>query len=334
MGYKRISIIVSALLLSLLSACQMTGVTPAPQPPGAGIIANNPGGPVQLAPTSTTPTTAPPHQGGCNQTGCPYPAVCDQTSGVCTINQPQGPGAAAPQAPGGVGPIAANPDNPNPGSIIPPACAPLTIGPVIPFCANQSAKLGGVSFTDSQQPDNILIDLSALPKGADCSQPDPNISKVVCSGPIDANLQLLVCSSCGNFPGYDTSYFSDPNLFKCSKGYVKEWQGSGYGNWYCIPLSGWHANNVLDNEHFCPAGTHFDNALQNCADDTTGKLANPCPPDYPYYYISMSGFCWKQKVDITYNCQTLSAQLGECLTPKKNPGPGPCTYNPMTGTCK
>ena len=99
MEHKRISLIVSILLLILLSACQMTGVTPAPQLPGAGIIENNPGGPIQLAPTSTTPTAAPTASSGCNQLGCPYPAVCDKTSGVCTINQAQGPGAAHPRHP-------------------------------------------------------------------------------------------------------------------------------------------------------------------------------------------------------------------------------------------
>ena len=139
MEHKRINIIISAFLLGLLSACQMTEVTPAPQLPGAGIVANNPGGPIQLAPTSTTPTAS----SGCNQLGCPYPGVCDKTSGVCTINQQQGSGAAAPQQP-----AAGIANNPNPGSNIPPVCgvpAP-TIGQVTSFCANQVVGLGGVTF--------------------------------------------------------------------------------------------------------------------------------------------------------------------------------------------
>ena len=39
MEHKRINIIISAFLLGLLSACQMTEVTPAPQLPGAEIVA-------------------------------------------------------------------------------------------------------------------------------------------------------------------------------------------------------------------------------------------------------------------------------------------------------
>src|SRR5271157_1161103 len=149
MEHKRISLIVSAFLLCLLSACQMTGVTPAPQLPGAGIIANNPGGPIQVAPTSTTPTAAPTASSGCNQLGCPYPAICDKTSGVCTINQAQGPGAAVPKAPG-AGIIA---NNPGANSLV-PACPPptLTISKITSFCANPSANQGGATVVWSDNP--------------------------------------------------------------------------------------------------------------------------------------------------------------------------------------
>ena len=90
------------------------------------------------------PPPRPTASSGCNQLGCPYPAVCDKTSGVCTINQAQGPGAAAPQAPG-TGIIANNPD---PGSLLAPACIPPvpSVSNINSFCANQIAKLGGATW--------------------------------------------------------------------------------------------------------------------------------------------------------------------------------------------
>jgi len=84
MNHKRIGFIFGVLLLILMSAC---------------------------GPATATPTSPPPVS--CVQTGCAYPAVCDQNSGQCVIYQ-------TPQAPASItnnhvlpsGAIVAN--NPNP----------------------------------------------------------------------------------------------------------------------------------------------------------------------------------------------------------------------------
>ena len=325
MKHKRISIIVSAFLLCLLSACQMTGVTPAPQPPGAGIIANNPGGPIQVAPTSTTPTAMPTASSGCNQLGCPYPAICDKTSGVCTINQQQGPGAAAPQAPG-AGIIA---NNPNPGSLLPPACSPPvpSISNINSFCANQVAKLGGATW-EQDPPDgdpSVAKDAAFINNFSGYPDCNWNQSKVTCSGPQDTKMTYLFCTSCGapNYVSQDYDAAYGPNM--CSNGYVKNNTGA------CAP-----ADPNKPYYGYCPSGTHYDNTLQNCADDATNQLASPCPSGYPYYLPDLR-LCLAKAYSIVYDCQTFTVPLGECTTPvHKIPNAKKCTTNPMTGavTCQ
>jgi hypothetical protein len=319
MEHKRISIIVSAFLLCLLSACQMTGVTPVPQGPGAGIIQNNPGGPIQLAPTSTTPTTAPPHQGSCNQTGCPYPAICDQTSGVCTINQQQGPGAAAPQQPG-AGIIA---NNPNPGSLLPPACSPPvpSISNINSFCANHTSKLGGATW-DQNPPDgdpSVVRDatfINNFSQNPDCLATQ---SKMVCSGPQDEKVTFEFCTTCGA-PNYQQVKTPAIGAFVCANGYVND------GTGFCAPQGHYS---------LCPTGTHYDNSLQNCAADVTDKLDSPCPVGFPYYLPDYHQ-CLAKAYPIVYNCQTFQLQLGECPVYKVpgTGGTGPCKINPMTGACQ
>lgn len=326
MEHKRISLIVSILLLILLSACQMTGVTPAPQLPGAGIIENNPGGPIQLAPTSTTPTAAPTASSGCNQLGCPYPAVCDKTSGVCTINQAQGPGAAAPQAPG-TGIIA---NNPNPGSLLAPACSPPvpSVSNINSFCANQIAKLGGATWGRNPPvgDPSVASDLALINNFNDNTNCSFNQTKETCSGPQDAKVTYQVCTSCGApnyvalYSDYDATY--GPNV--CSKGYFKDSEG------YCDPAD-------LNKPYvgICPSGSHYDNTLQNCADDATNQLASPCPSGYPYF-LPDDRLCLAKAYAIVFDCQDFTIPLGECPVIKKVPGTGgkgPCKINPMTGKC-
>jgi|GEM_PF-3297443 len=313
MEHKRISLIVSAFLLCLLSACQMTGVTPAPQPPGAGIIQNNPGGPIQVAPTSTTPTAMPTASSGCNQLGCPYPAVCDKTSGVCTINQQQGPGAAAPQAPG-AGIIS---NNPNPGSLLPPACSPQepSVSNINSFCANQVAKLGGATFIYS--PSAGVINY-AVGNNTNCSYSNSN-SKATCSGPQNGNVQEIYCTSCGGGDAPGAAVFAN---FSCSKGYTKDATGS------CL------ANDPNQEYSPCPAGSHYDNNKQYCVDDGTGQnLTDLCPagtvtylPDYHY--------CLPNNYPEVYNCQTFTIPLGVCAAQVKKvcqKPAGGCPNNPVTG---
>ena len=297
MEYKRIGLIVSAFLLCLLSACQMTGVTPAPQPPGAGIIANNPGGPIQVAPTASS---------GCNQLGCPYPAVCDKTSGVCTINQSQGPSAAVHQAPG-AGIIS---NNPNPGSLLPPACSPPvpSVGSISSFCANQVAKLGGATFEDHT---NLTVDGTNswlvgdfIGSAFTCTLSDAT-SEGICSGPQNGTIQAMICSSCGG----DLAASNAPHA--CAKGYVLDGQGD------CLA-----ANPSQDDPSiWCPPSTHYDNGLQNCADNKTNQLASPCPQGFPNY-IPYAHQCWNN-AEMVFNCQSFQIPLGECITPvKKIPGTG------------
>ena len=321
MEHKRISIIVSAFLLCLLSACQMTGVTPAPQPPGAGIIANNPGA-IQVIPIPEM-TAAPPR--GCEITGCPYPAVCDKTSGVCTINQSQGPGAAAPQAPG-AGIIA---NNPGSNSLL-PACSPPepSISNINSFCANQVAKLGGATWQQnpSDSDPSVVKDAAFINNYSGYPDCNWNGTKVACSGPQDTKMTYDFCTSCGaqNYSltapqgGYDAAF--GPNI--CSNGYVKNNTGA------CTPTN---PNNPYYG--YCPSGTHYDNTLQNCADDATNQLASPCPAGYPYYLPEFR-LCLAKAYPIVYDCQTFTIPLGMCAAQVKKvcqKPAGGCPNNPVTG---
>ena len=335
MEHKRISIFVSAFLLCLLSACQMTGVTPAPQLPGAGIIANNPGGPIQLAPTSTTPTAMPTASSGCNQLGCPYPAVCDKISGVCTINQQQGPGAAAPQAPG-AGIIA---NNPGANSLV-PACSPPvpSVSNINSFCANQVAKLGGATW-DQNPPvadPSVALHLALINNFSDNSDCFNNQTGETCSGPQDAKVTYQFCTSCGApnyvalYSDYDATY--GPNV--CSKGYFKDSEG------YCDPAD-------LNKPYagICPSGSHYDNTLQNCADDATNQLASPCPSGYPYF-LPDDRLCLAKAYAIVFDCQDFTIPLGECAAQVKkvcqkpaggcglNMNGSPKTWNQATCSCQ
>ena len=348
MGYKRISIIVSALLLGLLSACQMTGVTPAPQPPGAGQIQNNPIEQNQYMSqenSSLLKTAVPatiPAQVNCNQTGCPYPAVCDKTSGVCTINQSQGPGAAAPQAPG-AGIIANSVSN---GGIPPheTACVPPipTISKVNSFCDNQAAHLGGVTWDEQPAPGDPSYVLSGVTSasypganglcGAYNNQNDPN--QAFCSGPQGATLNLDFCTSCG----------APPNLRAST---VEAWAANNGVPWQCVngyapdPTTGYCAPaNPNADYHVCPAGSHYDNAAQNCADNVTNATSGvgPCPVGYPYYLPDVR-LCLAKPYPVVYNCQTFTIPLGVCLVPhvvphviKKSQCPAGQTYQCKTNS--
>jgi hypothetical protein len=356
MEHKRIGFIISIMLLILLSACQMGTATPtsvncnqtgcpypaicdlksgvctinqpqgpgavAPQQPGAGLI--------QAAPTSTTPTAEPTASSGCNQLGCPYPAVCDKYSGVCTINQSQGPGAAAPQAPG-AGIIA---NNPGANSLV-PACPPppLTIGKTTSFCANPSANQGGATIVWSDNPVTpqafssyyVIEDGYQLTSGKDtCTNND-----TVCSGPQNTNVVINMCSVCSTasgltwngFQGYLYQGAQNSNLidpFVCPTGYT-------LSNGQCVTPSnsqnGYTDTNADAPLFPCASGTHYDNGKQNCVDDVTGKISSPCPPGYPYLLAGMPGHypaqCYKNPFPVAYNCQSYTIPLGECTAPSK-----------------
>ncbi|MBI3738284.1 MAG: hypothetical protein HY258_04480, partial [Chloroflexi bacterium] len=71
----------------------------------------------------------------------------------------------------------------------------------------------------------------------------------------------------------------------------------------------------------CPSGSHYDNTLQNCADDVTNQLASPCPPGYPYY-IPADRLCLAKAYPIVYDCQAFTLQLGDCSLQQKKPEAG------------
>ena len=301
MEYKRSGFLFSILLLVILSACQMGTATPV----------------------------------SCVQTGCAYPAVCDKNSGQCTISvTPQGQGAAAPQLPG-AGQIS---NNPNPSALLPPDCHPPvpSISNVNSFCANLSSKLGGVTFDQSPSDSDPSVAKDAALINNDSANPDCtwNQNKVACSGPQDAKVTYEFCTSCGapnventNQPqgGYVATY----GPYVCPNGYVKNNTGD------CVP-----ADPNKPYYGICPSGTHYDNTLQNCADDVTDQLASPCPPGYPYYLLDVR-LCLAKAYPIVYDCQDFTVPLGVCLVPPKKtcrPPAGGCgltkNWNPLTCECQ
>src|SRR5271157_5606818 len=151
-----------------------------------------------LATSCTLGTATPTSAVSCVQLGCPYPAVCDKNSGVCTINQAQGPGASAPQAPG-AGQISNNPG----GSIsIAPSCNPPvpSISNISSFCANQTSKLGGATW-DQNPPDGDPSVAKDAVFSNNSEYLDPGCSwsqdKVACAGPQDEKVEFEFCTSCG-----------------------------------------------------------------------------------------------------------------------------------------
>ena len=205
-------------------------------------------------------------------------------------------------------------------SCVPPVPA---ISKINSFCANQTAGLGGVTYVGPAQynwayTDNDYCDSTKIPK-------------VTCSGPQGRKFQMEICQAC-NLPQPQAL-----GPFVCSNGYVND------GNGNCIDVNPTDVANGI-NWTPCPSGSHYDNGLQNCADDVTDQLASPCPADHPYY-IPDFHYCLAKAYPVVYNCQTFSLQLGECPPLRRSApsGNGQCpagqtyTCNPLLGgacSCK
>lgn len=168
--------------------------------------------------------------------------------------------------------VANNPGNPGPGSLLPPACNPPvpSVGNIISFCANPSAKLGGATAEDytslTADGTNSWLVGDFISSAFTCTLSDAT-SEAICSGPQNGTVQVMVCSSCGG----DTAASNAPHV--CAKGYTEH----GDGNCYAANAS------QNDPSSWCPQGSHYNNTLQNCADNNTNHLASPCPSGYSYY---------------------------------------------------
>ena len=314
MQYKRIGFVISILLLILLSACEMG-----------------------------TPTSQPPPSGGCTQGGCPYPAICDLKTGVCTINQPQGPGAVAPQQPGagiinnGQPPInsiaptplpdpTAMPPLPNAGNPVTNASAdpsepnsnicnpPMpVITNVTEFCANMANKQGGVTFTYSPSQNAI----NYTEGNAICQSNGQG--KIACTGSQNGIFGAMVCTSC---TGSNAPQTYDP--YVCALGYVEDASGN------CNPANPSKAFSP------CPYGSNWDNVKQACVEVGTGIVNKQCPGGFDHY-IPDKHFCLTNPYPEVFNCQGYNILLGACEQIKKPQAQGQvCITNPLNGqvTCK
>ena len=285
MKHIRIGFYLGILFLTLLSACQMGAATPTPVVPA--------------------PVT-------CNQTGCPYPAVCDKNTGVCTIYQTsQAPNTNINNPGPAAGAIVAN--NPNAGSIFPPACNPIvpSVSNINFYCVNPAKGVGGVTFDYS--PSSSYR--ATTPQGL-CGW---SANSAQCSGSQGTKFQALICSSC-TAPKAPQSY----GKLSCSSGTVEDAQGS------CIPID---PNNPNDNYAPCPPGSHYDNSKQACVDDKTSALNPQCPAGYPYFLPDLD-YCLAKPYPEVYDCQSFTIPLGACPTPKQIKKI--CTTNTVTGavTCQ
>lgn len=196
-----------------------------------------------------------------------------------------------------------------PISLAPPCSPPAqALSQDSAFCANQAAGIGGANLSDTTSFENIPANETELTLGdvttgnATCTWDDPNNpSTATCTGPQNGKFQEMGCQACipNNAP---QGYVSSGGSFACSSGYTKDNQGN------CVPIDPTKAYN------FCPSGTHYDNALQNCADDVTNKLASPCPAGHQVQYIPDMHMCLANTFPEVYNCQTVTFQLGACLT--------------------
>ena len=213
-------------------------------------------------------------------------------------------------------------------------CSPPvpSIDHISSFCANQAAGLGGATWienpSDSAVAKDRVSDNSSFSDNANCSWSQ---NQTTCSGPQDTKVYEEFCTTCGA-PNYQNAGTPSYGAFVCANGYVQNSNGA------CAPAD------PNQGTGFCPSGTHYENGLQNCADDATNQLVSACPAGYPYYLPDLHE-CLVKAYPIVYDCQTFTVPLGECSTPKKSSASGhvQCpagqtyTCNPMLGgacSCK
>jgi hypothetical protein len=205
-----------------------------------------------------------------------------------------------------------------PPVLVAPPCVPPVpkIGNVASFCANQSKGVGGASYSDTSdynnvgsEPANSFLVGDSIPANVSCNF-DKVSGDATCSGPQNGTFQAMVCASC-TAAGAPT-IGSGTIGWTCSQGYTDQ-------NGDCVPID---PKKVYD---LCPTGSHYDNTLQNCADNVTNKSASVCPPGYQAYAPYESYLpnnlnipepvhrCWAKAYPEVLDCQTFPIQLGACL---------------------
>jgi hypothetical protein len=207
------------------------------------------------------------------------------------------------------GPPANIANQPAPVSL--PACPPPPgIQPITSFCANPPTNTGGATYNDSAANpapppgySNYYVyeDSSQLPANVTCNNG-------VCSGPAGTQVTVIDCGVCVTSSSWQQAMAGDPSV--CPNGYspVNPLQNPVQ----CTNGHGVGANGAAVMP--CGPGSHYDNALQNCADNVTNQIASVCPPGYPYLYAgaTWTAKCYKYPQPIAYNCQAYQIPLGVC----------------------
>ncbi len=185
-----------------------------------------------------------------------------------------------------------------------PGCTPPQpkMEGVSSYCADPSKNQGGVTYSDwtnltANGTYSWLVG-DSIPAGVTCNL-DNGSSTATCSGPPGMTIQGMICSSC-----------SIPNA-------------AGSNDWVCaqgFTLSGDHTSCIspdpqfYNHQTFCPAGSLWNNSLQQCVSETISKQVVVCPTGHPFYDPG-TGRCYTQP-QMVYDCQTFPVTLGFCVVLK------------------
>jgi hypothetical protein len=204
---------------------------------------------------------------------------------------------------------------PGPISLV-PVCVPPPFTTIAnSFCANPGAGLGGAKISFNYTPSSSHNQFSIAPPQANCTEmpAQAGTDSLVCSGPKSGQFELVACSECDAFGSNNTSAFA------CAEGYKLDQNNT------CVPID------PNQKSFFCPPGSHFDNSLQICSDNVSGKSIPICPAGFEIF-DPIHQKCFQPTAPIVTNCQTINATFGDCPV-KKIPGTGSQCPPGQTYTC-